>query len=33
MSELPPLTPLHSDQTLSEVKLAVFERMTSTSSR
>jgi hypothetical protein len=29
MSELPPLKPLHSDQTLSEVKLAVFERMTS----
>jgi hypothetical protein len=29
MSELPHLKPLHSDQTLSEVKLAFFERMTS----
>ncbi len=29
MSELPQLKPLHSDQTLSEAKLALFERMTS----
>jgi hypothetical protein len=29
MSELPHLKPLHSDQTLSEAKLALFERMTS----
>jgi len=29
MSELPHLKPLHSDETLSEAKLAVFERMTS----
>ena len=29
MSELPQLKPLHSDQTLSETKLAIFERMTS----
>ncbi len=29
MSELPHLKPLHSDQTLSEAKLALFERITS----
>jgi hypothetical protein len=29
MSDLPHLKPLHSDQTLSEAKLALFERMTS----
>jgi hypothetical protein len=29
MSELPHLKPLHSDRTLSEAKLALFERMTS----
>jgi hypothetical protein len=29
MSELPHLKPLHSDQTLSEAKLALFKRMSS----
>lgn len=29
MNELPPLKPLHSDDTLSDAKLAIFERMSS----
>jgi hypothetical protein len=29
MSQLPPLVPLHSDESLSSAKLAIFERMSS----